>query len=98
MVFLSDTHIGGDPGQDYFESPEDLAALFEELAGHAGPVELVLAGDFFDLLKIRDVPDGENRASLTISRPEYRGLFRALRSFAGGDRRIVYLPGNHDAE
>ena len=99
VVFLSDTHIGGDPGQDYFESPEDLAALFEELAGYAGPVELVLAGDFFDLLKIVAVPPGENRASATISRPEYRGLFRALRDFAsGGDRRVVYLPGNHDAE
>jgi UDP-2,3-diacylglucosamine pyrophosphatase LpxH len=98
VVFLSDTHIGGDPGLDYFESPEDLASLFEELAGHAGPVELVLAGDFFDLLKIRDVPDGENRASVTISRPEYRGLFHALRALAGGDRRIIYLPGNHDAE
>ena len=62
VVFVSDTHIGGDEGQDYFESPEDLAALFAELAGHAGPVELVLAGDFFDFLKIGDVPPGENRA------------------------------------
>ncbi|WP_294570049.1 metallophosphoesterase [uncultured Arthrobacter sp.] len=99
VVFVSDTHIGGDEGQDYFESPEDLAALFAELAGHAGPVELVLAGDFFDFLKIGDVPPGENRASATISRPGYRELFSALRHFAGGDdRRVVYLPGNHDAE
>ena len=99
VVFLSDTHIGGDPGQDYFESPEELAALFGEISDHDGPVELVLAGDFFDFLKIGDVPAGENRASATISRPEYRGLFRALRSFAADDsRRVVYLPGNHDAE
>ncbi len=99
IVFLSDTHIGGDPGQDYFESPEDLAALFEELSTHEGPVELVLAGDFFDLLKIGDVPPGENRASVTLSRPEYRELFSALGAFAAGeDRRVVYLPGNHDAE
>lgn len=99
LVFLSDTHIGGDPGQDYFESPEDLAALLGELADHDGPVELVLAGDFFDLLKIAAVPAGENRVSVTISRPEYLELFRALRNLAGGEsRRVVYLPGNHDAE
>ena len=46
LVFLSDTHIGGDGGQDYFESPEDLTGLFEELAARDGPVELVLAGTF----------------------------------------------------
>lgn len=99
VAFVSDTHIGGDPGHDYFESSEDLAALFVELAEHAGPVELVLAGDFFDLLKIGEVPAGENRVSVTLSRTEYRGLFSALRGFAAGaDRRVVYLPGNHDAE
>ncbi len=99
VVFLSDTHIGGDPGRDIFESPEELTSLLEDIAGHDGPVELVLAGDFFDLLQIGEVPRGENRASATISRPEYRELFSALRGFAGGDdRRVVYLPGNHDAE
>ena len=99
IVFLSDTHIGGDPGQDYFESPEDLTALFGEIAGHAGPVELVLAGDFFDFLKIGEVPPGRDRASATISRPEYREMFSAVRALARGEgRRIVYLPGNHDAE
>ena len=99
VVFLSDAHIGGDPGSDIFESPEELAALFGDLALHDGPVELVLAGDFFDFLQIGEVPAGQDRATVTISRPEYRGLFRALRSFAAeGGRRVVYLPGNHDAE
>ena len=99
VVFLSDTHIGGDPGRDIFESPEELSALLEDVAAHDGPVELVLAGDFFDFLQIGMVPKGENRASATISRPEYGGIFSALRHFAGGDgRRVVYLPGNHDAE
>ena len=99
IVFLSDVHIGGDGGHDIFESPEELAGLLGGLAAHDGPVELVLAGDFFDLLQIGEVPRGGNRASATISRPEYRELFSALRSFAGGDgHRVVYLPGNHDAE
>jgi UDP-2,3-diacylglucosamine pyrophosphatase LpxH len=99
VVFLSDSHIGGDGGRDIFESPDDMKALFDELAAHPGPVELVLAGDFFDFLRIREPPAGTNRASLTLERPEYREVFEALRRFGGGEsRRITYLPGNHDAE
>jgi UDP-2,3-diacylglucosamine pyrophosphatase LpxH len=99
IVFLSDCHIGGDESRDIFESPDDLVALFDSLGDHRGPVELVLAGDFFDVLRIGEVPEGQNRASVTISRPEYRDLFAALARFASApDRTVVYLPGNHDAE
>jgi len=100
VVFVSDSHIGGDPGCDGFEALAELEALFEELAGyHEGPVELVLAGDFFDFLQIREVPAGSDRAALTISRPEYTRMFEALRRFNEGEkRRVIYLLGNHDAE
>jgi UDP-2,3-diacylglucosamine pyrophosphatase LpxH len=99
IVFLSDSHIGGDPGCDGFESPEELEALFVELAGRDGPVELILAGDFFDFLQIGEVPEGIDRASLTIGRPEYTELFAALKRFGEGEgKRVIYLPGNHDAE
>jgi len=84
IVFLSDSHIGGDPGCDGFESPAELEALFRELAALDRPVELVLAGDFFDFLQIGAVPDGENRASLTMSRGEYLDLFAALQSSGRG--------------
>jgi UDP-2,3-diacylglucosamine pyrophosphatase LpxH len=99
VVFLSDCHIGGDEGRNIFESPDDLVALFESLDDHAGPVQLVLAGDFFDFLRIAEVPEGETRATATMSRPEYRELFAALHRLARGQNRtVVYLPGNHDAE
>jgi len=99
VVFISDSHIGGDPGCDGFESPDELMALFVELAGHDGPVELILAGDFFDFLQIGEVPKGKNRASLTIERPEYLDLFAALEKFREvAGKRVIYLPGNHDAE
>lgn len=99
IVYLSDSHIGGDPGCDSFESPEELRDLLHELAGHSGPVELILAGDFFDLLEISDPPPGIDRVELTIQRPEYKDMFGALKRFAdGAERRVVYLPGNHDAE
>jgi UDP-2,3-diacylglucosamine pyrophosphatase LpxH len=99
VVFLSDSHIGGDPGCDGFESPHELEALIEGLRGREGPVELILAGDFFDFLQIGEVPEGEDRASLTMDRPEYRDLFAALGRFREAEgKRVVYLPGNHDAE
>src|ERR671915_2444058 len=99
VVFVSDSHIGGDPGCDGFESPAELEALFAELAAREGPVELILAGDFFDFLQIGKVPEGEDRASLTMDRPEYRSLFAALGRFREAEgKRVIYLPGNHDAE
>jgi UDP-2,3-diacylglucosamine pyrophosphatase LpxH len=99
VVFVSDSHIGGDPSCDGFESPGELAALFVELTGRDGPVELILAGDFFDFLQIGEVPKGKNKASLTIERPEYVGLFAALKRFREAEgKRVIYLPGNHDAE
>jgi UDP-2,3-diacylglucosamine pyrophosphatase LpxH len=99
VVFVSDSHIGGDPGCDGFESPEELSVLLDELAGRDGPVELILAGDFFDFLQISPPRDDVDRAALTIARPEYEGLFAALERFASGEqKRVVYLPGNHDAE
>jgi UDP-2,3-diacylglucosamine pyrophosphatase LpxH len=99
IVFLSDCHIGGDKDRDIFETPDDLAAMVRQLDDHEGPVELVLAGDFFDFLRISKVPTGGNRASSTIGRPEYQDLFATLRRFAETEgRRVVYMPGNHDAE
>jgi UDP-2,3-diacylglucosamine pyrophosphatase LpxH len=99
VAFVSDSHIGGDPGCDGFESPGELEALFEELTRREGPVELILAGDFFDFLQIGEVPPGVDRAALTIGRPEYERLFAALGRFRGAaGKRVIYLPGNHDAE
>ena len=99
VVFVSDSHIGGDPGCDGFESPEELEELFDELAREERQVELILAGDFFDFLQIGAVADGSNRASMTISRPEYERLFAALSRLREADeKRVIYLPGNHDAE
>jgi UDP-2,3-diacylglucosamine pyrophosphatase LpxH len=98
LVFLSDTHIGGAAGGDIFESAAELTQLLEDLQRHHGPVELVLAGDFLDVLRMEGAGSGD-RVTATITRPEYQGLFGALQAFAGAPgHRVVYLVGNHDAE
>lgn len=99
VVLLSDAHIGGSPGGDIFESAAELGALLRDLSRHRGPVELVLAGDFFDLLRMGDPDHAEDGVNGTIARPEYRELFVELKAFAAApERRVVYVVGNHDAE
>jgi Calcineurin-like phosphoesterase len=98
VVFLSDAHIGGHAGSDIFESAAELTALLRDLSRHQGPIALVLAGDFFDLLRMGDPGRGEDGVTATIARPEYQELFAALRAFAvAPGRRVVYVAGNHDA-
>jgi predicted phosphodiesterase len=73
--------------------------LLDDLGGQDGPVELVLAGDFLDLLRMGDASGGGDRVAATVTRPEYQGLFAALRAFARAPgHRVVYVVGNHDAE
>jgi hypothetical protein len=99
LVFLSDTHIGGAAGSDIFESAAELTRLLEDLNRHQGPVELVLARDFLDVLRMDDADSNGDRLAATITRPEYQGLFAALRAFSEAPgHRVVYLVGNHDAE
>lgn len=98
LVFISDTHIGGTGGSDIFASTAELAALFDELAAHDGPVELVLAGDFLDLLRMGTRSVGEHVDAM-VSGGTYRELFAALRRFRQvEDHRVIYMMGNHDAE
>jgi len=99
LVLLSDVHIGGVAGSEIFQSAAELQALLQDLNRHQGPVELVLVGDFLDLLRMGDPGHGEEGVATTIARPDYQDLFSALRSFRQAPgRRVVYLVGNHDAE
>jgi UDP-2,3-diacylglucosamine pyrophosphatase LpxH len=99
LVLLSDVHIGGAAGAEIFASAAELEALLADLRRHQGPVELVLVGDFLDLLRMGEAGRGEELVAATIARPEYRALFAALRAFAERPgHRVVYLVGNHDAE
>ena len=68
LVFLSDTHIGGSSGGDIFDSGAELTMLLEDLHHYEGPVELVLAGDFLDVLRMEDVGGGDPVAA-TLAGP-----------------------------
>ena len=99
LVLLSDVHIGGVAGSEIFQSAAELTALLRDLNQHPGPVELVLAGDFLDLLRMGDPGNGAELVAATIARPDYQDLFTALRTFTQAPgRRVVYLAGNHDTE
>jgi UDP-2,3-diacylglucosamine pyrophosphatase LpxH len=99
LVFVSDVHIGGAAGAEIFASAAELEALLTDLGDHRGPVELVLVGDFLDLLRMGDAGRGEELVAATIARPEYRELFARLRAFARAPgHRVVYVVGNHDTE
>jgi UDP-2,3-diacylglucosamine pyrophosphatase LpxH len=99
LVFVSDTHIGGAAGSDIFMSAAELTLLLEDLNRHNGPVELVLAGDFLDMLRMEDADSNGDRVAATITRPEYQKLFGTLRAFAEvPEHRVVYVVGNHDVE
>ena len=86
LVFLSDVHIGGTAGSDIFQSAAELTLLLEDLNRHQGPVELVLAGDFLDVLRMQDADSSGDRVAATITRPEYQRVFATLRAFTGGPR------------
>jgi hypothetical protein len=91
--------MGGDPGADLFEAHDELTALFRDLNTYSGAVELVLAGDIFDLLRIGTVAEGQDRVSMVLAQPAYADLVEAWRSFAAQPtHRVIYLPGNHDVE
>ena len=84
-LVVSDLHLGGRLNRDVLRRPEALEAL---LAALEGVERLVLLGDVIELLEQRP------RAALEAAEP----VLRRLGSRLGGDREVVVVPGNHDAE
>ena len=115
VLVLSDLHLGAGIQKGHFDPFESFAYddRFADLLAHytsgeyAGDdVELVLAGDIFDLIRIR--VDGKWPTEVTeeIAGRKLRAcldghpvFIDALRRFAARERsRITYLPGNHDLD
>ncbi len=100
ICVVSDLHLGGDPGQEDFFATDEFIRLLDMIDQHDGRVELVIAGDWFDLLQIQSSigADG-SRVRPVVSEGETAQLFERLKQFAArSDRRVIYLIGNHDSQ
>lgn len=98
VCVVSDLHLGGDPGQADFFAVAELVDLLDRLDATPGPIELILAGDVFEMLQIHDTAgDDGSRVRPVVTGGETAVIFERLRRFAAQpDHRVVCLVGNHD--
>jgi UDP-2,3-diacylglucosamine pyrophosphatase LpxH len=113
-IVLSDLHIGtghakGRPNPfDDFCDDERLAQLLARVATQyeEDEVELVVNGDFFDLLKVpvnglfpEAITEGIGALKVELCLRGHPRVVDALRGFVRTPRRLVtFMPGNHDME
>lgn len=114
-VVVSDLHMGAGHGPGQVNPHDDffLDERFAELVRYhaagefeATDVELIINGDFFDLLKVPvdgawpdEVTEAVSMIKLTTCIEGHAPVIAALREFlAKPAKRITYLPGNHDMD
>jgi UDP-2,3-diacylglucosamine pyrophosphatase LpxH len=112
---ISDLHLGKNDDFDIFKADgkEQAFELFLKFcAGHEGPVELVINGDFVDFLQLEpwnaySVPPGGKQSFVKDAAVKKAGeiaiaharVFGALGTFLSDTKnRLVILLGNHDVE
>ncbi len=93
LIIISDLHIGGDAPMDDFECEKELIDFLDYLDKTNESIELIILGDFFDLWKIKDHPEG--KVAFAIN--QHRDLFEQFKKF-GKKHKITVLGGNHDHE
>lgn len=102
LVFISDLHLATDDGKRDFFAEDEFADLLDELIDSSDPVDLIITGDFFDLLQLTDETPGTDRVAAfrrVFECPEYATMLDRLRTFtAMPQHRTIYLVGNHDSE
>lgn len=113
-IVLSDLHLGtgvrqGEPNPfEDFRHDEELADLlgYYEREHEGTPIELVLNGDIFDLLKVKisgkwphEITDEIATEKLRQCLDGHPRFVRALRDFLKrSGHRVVFIPGNHDLD
>ncbi|HEV3054996.1 MAG TPA: metallophosphoesterase [Solirubrobacteraceae bacterium] len=83
-LVVSDLHLGSRLGHDVLRGTEPRERLLDALDGVD---RLVLLGDVVELM------EGRPRQALAIAEP----ILRELGARLGPDRRVMLVPGNHDA-
>jgi UDP-2,3-diacylglucosamine pyrophosphatase LpxH len=94
--------------EDFHEDDRfaELLEHYDRLAGEQSEIELILNGDIFDLLKVKWNGSWPTEITEEIATEKLRACLEghprfvlALRRFVGrNNRRVVYLPGNHDLD
>jgi UDP-2,3-diacylglucosamine pyrophosphatase LpxH len=94
--------------EDFYEDDRfnELLEYYDQLAGDQSEVELILNGDIFDLLKVKwngqwptEITPEIATEKLRLCLEGHPRFVLGLRSFLGRpNRRVVYLPGNHDLD
>ncbi len=111
-MILSDLHIGtghskGRPNFfDDFNDDDRFAQLLARFASSGDNLELILNGDFFDFLKVpinglfpEVITENMGVLKVELCLRGHPKVKEALRSFLRKpNRRITYIPGNHDME
>lgn len=96
------------PYEDFYEDDRfgELLHHYDQLAGEQSELELILNGDIFDLLKVKwngswptEITEEIATEKLRLCLEGHPRFVLALRRFVSRpNRRVVYLPGNHDLE
>ncbi len=106
LYFISDLHIGGEPGRQAFNQSANLSALLRRIAGIEAQrrAVLVLGGDIVDFLAFEEPYFKSTDQALKIlekvlADPEFAQIFAALAQLVQTpNRELVVLLGNHDLE
>lgn len=113
-VIVSDLHMGdGGPGDDFVDDARQFARLVREQAstpeGSAGGIELIVNGDFLELVQVRPELHGCDDERFWASEREsmarvdhvvagHREAFAALAEFQAIGNQVTLFPGNHDID
>src|ERR1039458_2855943 len=94
-VVMSDIHIGNGAAYSWFlpPYPDEVSAMFNQVANDSNVEELVLLGDLFDLwLYPLDV------VPWTVAQivEKYPSITQALRQCVHNKPHVYYMTGNHD--
>lgn len=98
LIFCSDHHIGGDGKLDTFDNTREFTNFIEKIEREhkTEQIELILLGDFFELLRITPKRT-KNKIEVMLEKPEYKAMFNKIKQFSKKNK-VIYLIGNHDQE
>jgi UDP-2,3-diacylglucosamine pyrophosphatase LpxH len=113
-LIVSDLHMGdGGPGDDFVDDTKQFARLVREQAetpeGREGAMELIVNGDFLELVQVRPelyrgdfkkfwASEEESKARVELIASGHREAFLALAEFQARGNQITLFPGNHDVD